>query len=141
MEFTARVTAGIKKLLAGSLLVTVLFAFQPVPASRPRLARGNRIYYAKGYSDWRTAARKVVKEHRQRSTAKLIVVVECRMQKARTSKLEIPRADVDNLVKAPLDVINGACWEDDNQIVGLWVTKEFAADPESVGTTVTIYEV
>ena len=39
------------------------------------------------------------------------------------------RPDVDNLVKAVLDALNGVAWEDDSQIVRLSASKEYSSEP------------
>lgn len=39
------------------------------------------------------------------------------------------KPDVDNLVKAVLDALNGVAWEDDSQIVRLSASKEYSAEP------------
>ena len=47
------------------------------------------------------------------------------------------RPDLDNVAKSILDAVNGLAWRDDAQIVGLHVTKEYAALP---GVLVRIFE-
>lgn len=39
------------------------------------------------------------------------------------------KPDVDNLVKAVLDALNGVAWEDDSQIVRLSASKEYSSEP------------
>lgn len=39
-------------------------------------------------------------------------------------------ADVDNLVKAVMDAMNGVVWKDDSQVWGLWSKKVYAAIDE-----------
>lgn len=43
--------------------------------------------------------------------------------------LPITKPDVDNVVKAVFDAINGVVWGDDTQVVDAWVTKRYRARP------------
>lgn len=118
----------------------ILIPIKPVPASRPRLSRFG-VYYAKNYTDWRNEARKHVAAIEKIYMGALVVVVEITALKPRTSKKLWPKGDVDNLTKGPLDVLteNKGVWKDDDQIVGLWVTKRFTLEDSEVGMAVTIY--
>jgi Holliday junction resolvase RusA-like endonuclease len=40
----------------------------------------------------------------------------------------LPRADVDNVAKAVLDALTGIAWNDDQQVQGLMVWKEYGAE-------------
>lgn len=47
----------------------------------------------------------------------------------------INKPDLDNLVKFVKDCANGILWHDDSQVDGMWVTKDYAREPE---TSITI---
>jgi Holliday junction resolvase RusA-like endonuclease len=57
--------------------------------------------------------------------------------------LDYPGGDVDNYVKGIFDAINDnkTIWNDDKQIIGTWIDKQWAQDEESEGTTVVIYPI
>jgi Holliday junction resolvase RusA-like endonuclease len=119
---------------------TVTIPIKPVAASRPRLSRYG-VYYSKTYTDWRNEARRHVAQIETIHTGALIVIVEISVMRPKTSKKLWPRSDVDNLAKGPLDVIteNKGIWGDDDQIVGLWVTKRFTLNPAEAGMVISIY--
>lgn len=112
----------------------------PVPASRPRVSKWGT-YYGKTYNTWRKDAEKFVKTSKAAATGPLIVLVECFIKQPKTTKRSYPRGDVDNYAKAPLDKLNKHHFEDDDQILGLWVTKAFVSTEEDAGTRITIYEI
>lgn len=45
------------------------------------------------------------------------------------------KPDLDNLIKFVADCANGILWRDDSQVDGMWVTKNYAREPE---TSITI---
>ena len=112
----------------------------PVPASRPRVTKWGS-YYGKNYTNWRKDAAKFLDDltMEQELPDALHVIVECYCPKARTSKRDYPRGDVDNFVKAPLDSItkHTDLWGDDDQIVSLLVTKQYV--DEDFGSKITVY--
>ena len=42
------------------------------------------------------------------------------------------KPDVDNIAKVILDALNGLAWEDDKQITGLLITKEYSETPRVI---------
>lgn len=42
------------------------------------------------------------------------------------------KPDVDNIAKIILDALNGLAWEDDKQITGLLITKEYSQQPQII---------
>lgn len=111
----------------------------PVPASRPKVSKFGT-YYSKTYTAWRKAAATFVKsalENHEPETETLIVTVDVIRKKPRTSKRDYPIGDVDNYVKAVLDVLNEAAWVDDDQILHITATKRFAEPGEQEGTLVS----
>lgn len=123
-------------------LASISFPFDPVPASRPRVTRWG-VYYSKTYTSWRKLAEKHLKPgslHLQ-ATERLLVVISAVSKRAKTSKLVIPRGDLDNTAKGPMDVVTKATgwWHDDNQITTLLTCKRFAARDEQPRTDIEIY--
>lgn len=112
---------------------------QPVPASRPRVTRWG-VYYGKVYKTWMERASKAIPEGPGCLPGPLRVTTEAVFEKARTSKLEYPRADNDNLEKAAWDAITkaGGYWKDDNDIVENHTIKRFAEPDEEPGYYITI---
>ncbi|QDP60616.1 MAG: hypothetical protein Unbinned767contig1000_41 [Prokaryotic dsDNA virus sp.] len=108
----------------------------PVPAARPKLARRGRVYYPKTYSDFRSQVKHLVPGACMSAgigaplRGPLLVSVAVAAQRPKTTKLDFPKPDVDNYAKAVLDSLNGWVWEDDQQIVGLVITKEWAEPQE-----------
>lgn len=102
------------------------FKIQPVPASRPRVTRWGT-HYGKTYKAFRLAFKAMLIARRLKPPrmGKLEVWCDFYVQKARTSKLSIPRGDLDNYVKALWDGCNGKVWGDDKQIVECHATKQF----------------
>jgi Holliday junction resolvase RusA-like endonuclease len=146
-------------------LSIITLPIKPEPASRPRMSRYG-VYYSKAYTDWRNEARKHIAKVATAYTGALIVVVEVCVLKPKYSKKKWPKGDVDNYVKGPLDAITETneilkemlpdpknpekdklqtvgkipnVWVDDDQIVGLWVTKRFTLLEEEVGMVISIY--
>ena len=110
-------------------MMELTFPVSPVAASRPRVSRHGS-YYAGPYKRFRSEAAGVVLEVLGVDfipfTDKLNVDVECYCTRPKTSKLEYPKPDVDNMAKAVLDILNKKLWEDDSQIVRLYITKQWA---------------
>lgn len=121
-------------------LPPISFCLNPTPASRPRVTRWG-VFYTKTYKNWRAAAEEFVEQAKDVTTAPLIVVVDVRGARPKSTKRISPRGDIDNFVKAPLDMLNKNAFGDDDQIVGLWATKQYATTEDEVGTTVSIYEI
>lgn len=113
---------------------------QPVPASRPRVGKYGT-YYSKTYSKWIKESWQYVEKIEDLPTDRpIVVMVDAVFEKAKTSKLEYPSPDIDNLEKGPLDQINKlrkaterGIWEDDKQVVLLVGSKRFAEPGELPG--------
>lgn len=141
---TSNLTSLVKTLLESQDSLTdptqIQIGLNPVPASRPRVSKWGT-YYLKTYSGWRKAAKLIIKSVEVNTPNPLIVVIENRIVKPRTSKKLWPRGDVDNYAKAPLDILNKKLWVDDDQIQALWVDKVFVKTLEEAKTILTIFEV
>jgi len=68
----------------------------------------------------------------------LAVVIELYVTRPKTTKLDYPKPDIDNYAKAVLDVLNGLMWEDDSQIISVYVTKQWAEEEEEGYFTIEV---
>ena len=98
-------------------------------------------YSPKEYKDWQeamlTALKSVPAEY---TTGPVDVTVLCVAERPKTTKLLMPKPDVDNYGKGPLDVItkDGRFWADDTQVADLHVSKRWSRADRPVGITITI---
>lgn len=135
-------TSKIKETLEKShtQLTELFIPFNPTPASRPRVTRYGT-YYGKTYTSWRKDVEAWFKCATRQTDKPLVCILEHFVSRPKTSKRSYPKGDVDNYAKGPLDALT-KWWgglKDDDQIVGLWVTKEFTeGDP---GVRVILYEI
>lgn len=121
--------------------VTLRFDIDPVAASRPRHAtRGSgkkavvTSYYVGRYADFRKefpfVRKAVLGNDFSVFQGPLWVEVDFVVQRPKTTKLDYPKPDVDNYLKAVLDVCNEHVWDDDQQIVWLSGSKRWTEDGE-----------
>ena len=112
----------------------------PVPASRPRFVRRGQFtatYYAGRYKEFLNesgpAALTAALAAYPRVKRKLpihgpvMMDVEFRVKRPKTTKLVTPRGDVDNYGKGLLDLLQPDVIFDDKQVVDLRLKKVFAA--------------
>ena len=122
------------------------FGINPVAASRPRVTRYGT-YYGKKYTHFRKEGEKVVDEElssrRSRCRLPLLsdlsVTLEFNVLKPKTSKLEYPRPDIDNYLKAIFDLLNEKLYNDDRQVIHVEATKKFVLDSPSIKLWVKKY--
>jgi Holliday junction resolvase RusA-like endonuclease len=109
------------------------FPISPVAASRPRVSR-HGAYFAGPYKRFREEMIElvptVIGESFNPYTEPLRVDLEFYVTRPKKTKLEAPRADIDNFLKAVLDSLNTWVWEDDTQIREVYATKQWASPDE-----------
>lgn len=113
----------------------------PVPASRPRVARWG-VYYPKTYKTWMEAAEAFTVDIGGCLETSLLVTAVHVVARPKTTLRAYPRGDVDNFAKATLDAVTkwGTIWSDDDQVLVLTTSKRFARAGESPATHVEVYE-
>lgn len=114
----------------------------PVPKARPRVTMVGgkaRAYTPKKSADYeRQIAQQWIHE-RVSEPVRLDIVFGMPILKSFTKKqhadalagnlLPAKKPDIDNLLKAVMDALNGAAYDDDNQVVELSGKKVYAVDP------------
>ena len=107
-------------------------ALDPLPCPRPRVAviRGHGVaYYPLVSEAWvKDFVEKLSNITPEKFTGPLSVELLFDCAKARTSKLVLPKGDVDNYAKSVLDGLTKAgVWDDDKQVAHLIAEKRWAA--------------
>lgn len=117
------------------------FNINPVAASRPRVGKWGA-YYTGTYKTFREeAAAKVwdiLGTELQPFSGPLAVSIELYVKQPKTTERGWPKADIDNFAKAVLDTMNKKVWEDDSQIISLYVTKQWAPKGEDGYFTMSV---
>jgi Holliday junction resolvase RusA-like endonuclease len=120
------------------------FPINPVAASRPRVSKFGA-YFTGPYKKFRSAAAIVINRILGRNftpmSEKLAVDIKCFVTRPKSTKLEYPKADVDNYSKSILDSLNGKLWDDDSQIIALFISKQWANPDEEGYFIVEVEEV
>lgn len=119
--------------------VSIHLALEPVAASRPRVSKWGT-FYAEPYKSFLLDAPEALHAlELPMLEGPLGVVVQVVCTKPRTSKLDMPRQDVDNFAKAILDALTKAgAWLDDAQVARLTIEKRFAAKGEAGHVSIEI---
>ena len=111
-----------------------VFPISPIAASRPRVSR-HGAYFTGPYKRFRqecaTCVYDILGSDFELLTGPLAIDLELFITQPKTIKLLCPKADIDNYIKAILDVMNGKLWEDDSQIIQLYATKQWACKGET----------
>ena len=123
-------------------------ALDPMPAPRPRarvLGRYAQVYMPSEYSTWKDKAVEMLRGAERLPPDELLarpVTVDMTVlaPKPKTSKLNLPRPDVDNYAKAALDALtqSDCWWVDDTQVRQLRVSKQWADPGEAPGISFTV---
>lgn len=118
----------------------------PKPKGRPRVTRSGHAFTPKSTREYEQL---IVSEwevqHGKTEPTKNPVAVRVRfytpIPKATSNKarermaagLEVPakKPDIDNLLKAVLDALNGKAYQDDNQIVDILAEKRYSDEPRT----------
>jgi len=105
------------------------FNISPIAASRPRISKYGA-YFTGPYKKFRSECSEVVYDvlgtDFKLIEGPIIVDVELFITRPKRTKLDYPKADIDNFAKSILDVLNNKLWIDDSQIHQLHVTKQWA---------------
>lgn len=109
------------------------FDTAPVPASRPRVSKWGT-YYGKRYKAFRTAMQEETAEFRMGFRPlladRLRATVVFTVPRPKTTKLAVPRGDLDNYLKALFDSCNELVWRDDVQVVEVEAMKQWSDSPD-----------
>lgn len=113
----------------------------PSPASRPRVTRFGT-YYTKPYVTWMADCQRQMVDQINASVlaghGHIWCAVEVIVAKPKTTKLSLPRGDVDNYVKGVLDAgTKAGIWGDDVAIELLLARKRFTVPGEEPGAIIT----
>lgn len=134
-----RVLECVRGAAIGGLLHVFLFT-NPAPASRPRVSRYGGVFYGETYSTFYADCQRqlAVMKAQIRATGSFDVLLEFIITKPKTGKMSLPRGDVDNFAKGPMDAITKAekIWKDDSQVEMLVVTKRYAQPNEAPGVNI-----
>ena len=113
---------------------TIFLPMVPVPCPRPKFnRRTGSTYYPARYSKWKVEASKKVRALALKAGlmaplgGPLVVGLTFVFPRPKTTKLQFPKPDLDNLSKSALDAGNGILWNDDTQVTGLVANKSWAA--------------
>lgn len=128
---------GILQRVLGEPIAVLVIPVRPIPAARPKVGRWGA-YYPKPYTDWLNEAKRHVPPGKLGlgPRSRFIVMVDSFTLRPRTTTLDLPIGDVDNLAKGPLDIITKATgyWQDDKQVKILIATKDWGIKSQTVVT-------
>ena len=122
----------------------IKFEIPPRPKGRPRFAKGN-VYTPKLTSDYEyTIAQEYLLKGFKKHLGAISVfitfnyrIAQSRVKKLRHGDICTEKADIDNLVKAILDGLNGVAFLDDKQVYKIVAEKKWA---DSNSVDVMIFE-
>lgn len=125
--------------------ITFSVSGQPRGKTRPRLSKYG-VYTPKETKEYeKTIRRAYITASKGQSfgNREVRVIVKAVYNRAKTNKARLPKVkpDIDNVVKAVLDGLNGAAYVDDKQVVKLYAYKVFTSDSEQPKIEVTVCDV
>ena len=107
---------------------------QPIPKLRPRLTKRGRVYTPRKTLDFEGEVQFWVSQHDFEPllsgsiSAKIEFIYEKPKSVKKSKIYKDTRPDLDNLIKAVLDALNGVCYKDDGQIVELYAVKKYGTE-------------
>lgn len=106
------------------------FNVKPVPKGRPRFARG-RVFTPKATANFEKTLGVIAKtqmllKSMERFIGPVEMMIHFEYRRPKKTVLSSPRADLDNLMKAVGDALNGIVFDDDRQVVVLGGMKEWS---------------
>jgi Holliday junction resolvase RusA-like endonuclease len=134
-EVVAALVSRVREAMQVAFLSTFL-AVKPVPASRPRVTRWGGVYYGKAYAEFLSETQaELAKLRGCKVEGYVVLLMEVICEKPRTGKLELPRGDVDNHGKGPMDAATKAAtvWSDDDKVAFVAIAKRYARPGETQG--------
>ena len=108
------------------------FPISPIAASRPRISR-HGAYFAGPYKQFRKDMVDMVEDilgDWEPIEGPIQVDLELYVKQPKKTKLDAPKADIDNYCKSILDCMNKKLWVDDTQIVKIYAVKQWATKEE-----------
>lgn len=128
--------------------IKLIIKGEPVGKGRPRFQRNGQPYTPEKTRRYENYVKMCyrVQNGKKRIAAGSAVMVSIRAclgipKKASKKKRELmlesrirptKKPDADNIAKIILDALNGLAWEDDKQITGLLIIKEYSAEPQVI---------
>lgn len=116
----------------------------PCPASRPKVARFGT-YYSKRHQEYMRSFAAFLNVLPPRWTylpkeKRLFIIIEFACKRPKRLTNAIPRYDIDNLIKLPLDCMTSAAmfWHDDFQIEAIVARKRYAETNEEEHTKLQV---
>ena len=116
----------------------------PVPASRPKVARFGT-YYSKRHQNYMKSFASFIEVMQPRwvyldKKKRLFVIIEFACERPKKPTHPIPRYDIDNLMKLPLDCMTSSdiFWRDDSQIEAVVARKRYAEKNEEPHTKIEV---
>ena len=149
----SKVVLAISNSCDTSKTVYIHFTGKPTGATRPRITKFGGRYYQKSYTKWRDVAvldlsSLLANLSIETITDPVVVTVAVAWPAPKKTDRLYPAVDNDNVAKGPLDAVtniekdlpefNKKIWEDDDQVVALWVTKRYESDKKSQGIFMSI---
>ena len=105
------------------------FDLAPTSKERPRATRSGHFYTPAKTRQFESSVKTLARQHwgnKEPLEMNLEAILTFYSKRPKTTKLQYPRKDVDNLSKAVLDALNQVIYKDDSQIVKLTASKQWA---------------
>lgn len=126
-------------------MITLTLPLAPQPKERPRLGKAGRIYTPKATAEYEHAVRLCAAHLPSLEGALRLDAVfifdRPKSLKSRGRSPRTSRPDLDNLLKALCDGLQGALFADDAQVVEMHAAKVYAAEDEAAHIEVQITQI